>query len=64
MFYMIKLTLTCSSGGDDFGLATSSISLGGVRCHSDRVGGFRLQSTNDGLLQNGKITKSGVKRNR
>lgn len=68
MFYMItllKLTLTCSRCGDDLGLATSSISLGGVRCYGDRVGGFRLQSTDDSLLQNGKkISRSRVKRNR
>lgn len=60
---LIKLPLTCSCGDDDFSFAACSISLGGVRSHSDRVGGFRLQSTNDGLLQNGKITKSRVKRN-
>lgn len=54
---LIKLTLTCSCCGDDFSLATSSIALGGICCYSDGVGGFRLQSTNDGLLQNGKKLK-------
>lgn len=63
MITLIKVTLTCSSGGDDLSFASSSITLSGVRCHSDRVGSFRLQSANDGLLQNGKITRSGVKRN-
>lgn len=62
--YIVRFTLTCSSGGDDFGLAPSSIPLGSVGCHGDRVSGLRLKSTNDGLLQNGKNTKSEVKRTR
>lgn len=62
--YIACFTLTCSSGGDDFGLAPSSIPLGSVGCHGDRVSGLRLKSTNDGLLQNEKYTKSEVKRTR
>lgn len=48
-----KLPLTCTSCGDDFGLASSSIPLRGVSCHSDRVSRFGLQATNDGFLRHG-----------
>lgn len=59
MFFEItlrKLPLTCSSCGDDFSLASSSIPLSGVSCHGDRVSSLRLQATDDGFLQNGNKT--------
>lgn len=55
---------TCSRGCDHLGFAASSVTFGGVRCHSHRVGSLRKQTCNNSLLCGGETQrrwKKGVK---